>query len=256
MRREIDVLLEPLRQAEAAAEPAYSPPNDIDARIEQKRAEMERTANEFRTSRRLIEGLLAASSTSANITLRDKLNALATDDAKQLALTIDKETAQARAQLNATKARIERDKVESDERSRVALANAQQAVDAERLQHDKDVQEAKSAKVKKALAFFTAKGYYQPYQANGATGLDKTTEAKPISLSKLRQINALDKTNSRSLQFLLDVISTGYDEARPAWPNFQSIANLSAKQTDDLKQIQEYLDRLGPVLVELGMLSP
>jgi hypothetical protein len=257
MRSEIDLLLQPVRDADASPEPAYAPPNELDMRIIDKRKQIDAIANEYRKSRQLIEGLVAASNDVASTTLAEKLDALAAQDAKLEAEKVARETADIRDQLSSTKARAEREKLEAENRQREAAIAAGKLQAEEDRQHATLVAEAKSAKVKTALAFFAAKGYWQPLLTSMGTEvtLQKTTDAQPISLALLRSSNVLDK-NGTSLKLLHTLICRNSDEARSGWPQGQVFDSLSTAKLEELKQIQDYLNRLGPVLVELGLLSP
>lgn len=105
--------------------------------------------------------------------------------------------------------------------------------------------------VKAKLAPFLADGYLQP---DGSTGIKK----QPISLSKLRQVGALNETEE-GLTALIAIGANLDDHVRTRWgfpPNIPALAKDSPADLEKVNAAQKYLIELGDTLVELKMLSP
>jgi hypothetical protein len=119
-------------------------------------------------------------------------------------------------------------------------------------------QEAKDPAIQTLLAPLLAKGHSQP----GST--ERQLEATPVSLSKLRAFGALERSEKGLTQLAragMKKFGTTaalksnplYD--RPEWGYPVSWSKWSQDQRDALLKAQDALNRLGPTLVEMGLLA-
>lgn len=119
-------------------------------------------------------------------------------------------------------------------------------------------QEAQNPETQSLLAPLLAKGYTQPGQN------DRLLDAQPVSFAALRQVGALERTDD-GLFALAKVASkklagkgrtmTNRDWDRPTWGGPESWKDWTNEQRQRLLKAQETLNRLGPTLIELGLLA-
>lgn len=108
---------------------------------------------------------------------------------------------------------------------------------------------ANSTEVQQLLAPFLAQGYSQPEQK-------PSTTRGPVSLAALRSAGALDPTD-KGLRVLHRLgTKKQEDRDRPRWGFASYYERMSAEQRAQLQQAQDYLNDLGAVMVELGLLAP
>lgn len=186
---------------------------------------------------------------------------LADADARiQAMLTV----AQATAQKTIDEAQLTADQMrrESEERQRLAAMDArlkQSANETAEARADQEVrrneeetrkialrEEAMKPEVQALLAPFTAPGYWRP---RGAPSVDK----QPHSLTDLQGYGALDPSLS-GLKNLAEVVRTARDKGRPRLKITTRFYN-DPEQLEQIKEAQRLLRELGPVLVEMGLLS-
>ena len=80
----------------------------------------------------------------------------------------------------------------------------------------------------------------------------------PHSYTQLTSIGALDPTID-GMQKLVNIAHTRTDIVRPRWKFKSNLPTGWRKNPDDIEQVKEaqkLLIELGPVLVEMGLLSP
>jgi hypothetical protein len=119
--------------------------------------------------------------------------------------------------------------------------------------------EAQTAAVKAALAPFITPGMWQVGPGFGPRIISGTTP-RPMSLSALQQSGCLEDS-THGLVRLWYVASSSYDKMRPRWPILGNPRNPTMELQDPnklnrVKTAQDYLNRLGPTMVELGILDP
>jgi hypothetical protein len=108
-------------------------------------------------------------------------------------------------------------------------------------------QKAATPDVQLALAPFITPGYSQ-VQGMGI-------ELKPLSYSALDGAGAL-APDIRGLTHLLTIAWTSKDKVRPRWKLNPTLFTRHPDQIEKVKQAQDLLIELGPVLVEMGQLQP
>ena len=108
-------------------------------------------------------------------------------------------------------------------------------------------EKASDPAVRGKLIPFTTPGYLQ------IDGL--TSEKKPHSFSKMQAFGALEP-NGTGLERLVEIGVTKKDRVRPRWqfkrPNSWKV---EPQELEGVKEVQKLLIELGPVLVEMGLLS-
>lgn len=238
LRSEIQQIADFIRDTLASG--PVSPPTDLKERLSAKRTEIEALLTEYRDSRRQIMALIERSADSAEVTLEQAIQKLALEDAEQRARAVAAEVEDVNRR---------RDELES-ERAREA-AEGRLAQEAEQAEHDENLAEAKSGKVHTALKFFFTPGYLQPC----TNGVERTTKKQPISLSGLQAVGALNDS-TQGIQKLYFVVCHDQDKDRPRWGTETNVEFIDSKEFERLRTAQDYLLRLGDVLVELELLSP
>jgi hypothetical protein len=184
--------------------------------------------------------LIERSTASAPETLNQAIQKLALDDAEKSTRVVAAEIEDVNRRRNELQA----------QRAKEA-AEEKLAREVEQAEHDQKLAEAKSSKVRSSLRFFFTPGYLQPC----ANGVERTPHKKPISLSGLQAVGALDDS-TKGLQKLYFVVCHGQDKDRPRWGTETNVEFIPSKEFERLRTAQNYLRRLGDALVELELLSP
>ncbi len=132
---------------------------------------------------------------------------------------------------------------------------AEAAAEKERLEEEALLARARSAEVQSTLAIFLHKRDVQPQKAGpGSVNFRSTFDAAPMSLSALKGIGALEPT-TEGLKWLARV-GGSRKLSSPRWGVASQPGNWSEDDKKLLKEAQEFLRELGPVLVKDGKLSP
>lgn len=248
--QEIHLILKPIEDALASDAPAHRPSGDVDARLNGYFEKIDNLIKEFAASRRLLEGLAAASKPGSQ-TLQAAIDELARLDAQARAAVVARETAAIRQQADQVEAERQKraiaDNIEQKRRQDAADRQARQAQQA----HDRRLAESQSSDVEATLKYFFTPGYIQPK----GESWEKETELRPYSLSRLRAAGALEPTKT-GLKVLLFFVTTRHEEVRPKWGVISVIDRLSASEMERLKKAQKYLNEYGDVLVERKKLAP
>lgn len=114
---------------------------------------------------------------------------------------------------------------------------------------------ARSAEVQSTLAPFLHSRDIQPEKSSRASvGFETTFESKPMSLSALKGLGALEESTER-LKWLARV-GGHLKLSVPRWGVDSQSNSWSADDKKLLKEAQQLLRELGPILVKEGMLSP
>jgi hypothetical protein len=145
-------------------------------------------------------------------------------------------------------------------------ASQQRALDAERVRAEEEakqqslrekellIERSRSTEVANLLAPFFHPRDVQPKMSGASLRLRKTLETKPMSLSALQAIGALDA----GIDGLKRLASAGGDRelSDPKWSVHSQPGNWSDGDKKMLQDAQRLLVELGPTLVEVGLLSP
>ena len=110
---------------------------------------------------------------------------------------------------------------------------------------------ASTPEVQAKLGPFITPGYSLP---RGKISVEK----KPYSLSVLQGTGALDPSQGGMEKLILIAIDP-LDKLRPRWKRYQGGVREYFKKPDEIERVrdvQNLLIELGPVLVEMGKLSP
>ena len=252
LRREVEEVLSSVRRAAAEDSPADVSSVDTAGFFAERDIEIGKHLADYRKARRLIEGLTAAGPSSGEKTLGEAIQDIEIQDAKEQAELTERETSEARRKLKEANAQAERRKVETELAELESAAQQEKDAAAKKLKHEEDIREAKSQMVRDTLSFFTAKGYYQPSTIPNTHALEQHTEAKPISLTRLRTLGVHVKGDKTARQRLINLLKCNFDDQRGHW---RILGDPTPQQQEQLSRIQDYIARLGPVLVELEMLS-
>lgn len=115
--------------------------------------------------------------------------------------------------------------------------------------HEELKAKARSPEVQALLAPFITPAYSQPGKKTG-------TKKTGVSLSALRATGALRPTVKGLTKLHRLGTKKVEDKERPRWgfPNYMKA--MSPEERDQLQQAQDYLNELGAIMVELGMLAP
>lgn len=254
IRSEVDALIQPIATALAEAKPSFNPGNQITSRLDEKVKQVEALLAQVRTNRLSIKNLVASRqrATPAPLTLAATMEALERADTEAEAETmkvVQRETRESHL------------KELADAKRKVAQAEADQEISEtlraeeaarEKLQHDKDLTEAKSRKVQDAVRYFTTPGYYYPISATNA---QKGVDLKPFSLATIQAMGALEPTEDGLFALLFMLTHYPADDPRPKWGVGGYLRDLRPHEMEKLKYTQDCLRRLGYVLVELKQLE-
>lgn len=115
------------------------------------------------------------------------------------------------------------------------------------------VKEARSSEVTLLLQPFLVPRNLQPRLAGASVQMRRTFEKKPMSLSALQSMGALDQS-VRGLEVMVRVGSHRELDV-PRWEYRPSPRTWSTETQEKLQTAQDLLRRLGPTLVEEGLLS-
>ena len=193
----------------------------------------------------------------ASRTLADQ-TAQAKDQAAQTLAKAEAQRIIDDANREATKIRVDAEDKKAALEREIALKKAgQQTEDAKtKVAVDTAADEARKLELRKKasdpqvqvlLAPFITPGYWQLYE----TGLEK----KPLSLTKLKASGALEPTQKGGSVMAL-IVSTSTDKARPRWDINPKLYTRRPEAIERIRQVQQLLTELGPVLVEMGKLQP
>ena len=217
---------------------------------------------------------------ATSLTLEDAIKAKATAEAAATQQTLADRTAGAKEDANRTRQDAEVRKITEDakreaEKKDMEIAELKAALDRERAQadavrkkkdaeaEDKRLQElaearkielrrkASEAKIQAKLAPFTTPGTFQVQGKKFVRIPDK----KPLSWTQLSAYGALDGSMA-SLQNLVEIATSDHDNDRPRWRLNLKFWSNKSETLEMVKETQQLLNELGPVLVEMKLLEP
>lgn len=163
-------------------------------------------------------------------------------EAKQEAEKIRAEAEEKKAELEMELAIKKADQQTKAAKTKVAVQSA--ADEAQKVQLRK---KASETQVQQKLAPFTTPGYWQL----NTFSLDK----KPMSFSKIQGTGALEATQKGGATMAL-IVSTSADKVRPRWNVNPHLYTKSPAAIEKIREAQQLLIELGPILVEMGKLEP
>lgn len=200
-------------------------------------------------------------------TLQAAMDALTTKEWDERQRIVTEKTVQAEKQATTTiadaqtnqiinQAEIEAErlkKAEDEKRNAHALEMAKKDAD---IEATKLRAEAKTSTVKSALAPFVTPGMWQVSPSFGPRITTGTTP-RPMSFSALQKAGCLEDSTV-GLTKLWHAASSNNDKMRPRWPILRNprVAFQDEQKLNQVKTAQDYLNRLGPSMVELGILDP
>ena len=153
-------------------------------------------------------------------------------------------------------AQIEADRLKKEQEAARKLHELEMAKKEAEIKAAKLRAEAQTAEVKTALRSFISPGRWE-VTPGFSFKLSSDTTPRPMSLSALQKAGCLEDSQ-KGIEKLWFAAACNHDKMRPRWPllrnpekAFQDEAKLK-----QVKTAQDYLIRLGPFLVELGLLQP
>ncbi len=169
--------------------------------------------------------------------------------------TLDEELKEANA--SALVEEIEQRREIAAQRDVERRAKMQELEAKKRLEEERELElerRATSPEIASLLAPFLHSRDVQPRMSGGSLQLRRTFESMPTSLSALRGMGALDKSNDG----LKRLAKAGGDRklSPPKWAVHSQPGNWSQADKTMLQEAQAALVELGPTLVRLGRLSP
>lgn len=253
LRREAAALIAPVRKA--IENDSTTPPSiELVTKLKAKLDEITSGTEEARKPRTQLESMLETArilGKKSDKTLAQALNDYRREHEMKKAAELAKVREQQDAfdiEQAAMKEKREREIARLEERQRQAAEERRRR---DQIEREKEIAEAKSKEVQEALAFFFTPGILQPHGG----GVRNEPEKKPISLTGLRALGALNATHE-GLQALYSVVCHVQDTDRPRWGSETNIEYIQKAEYQRLVKAQDYLSRLGDTLVELGKLSP
>jgi len=213
---------------------------------------------------------------TASPTLEEAIKARATAEAAATQQTLADRTAGAKEDANRTRQDAEVRRITEEAKREAAkkdmeIAELKAALDRERSQadaarkrkdaeaEDKRLQELAEARkielrrkasdpaIQAKLAPFIMPGYWQLQ----GTSLEK----KPLSWTKLQNSGALASTDKGG-SIMATIVSTSTDKVRPRWSINPQLYTRHPDAIERIKEAQQLLTELGPVLVEMKLLEP
>jgi hypothetical protein len=185
----------------------------------------------------------------ANMRLRYQEQKADETRAEKIVADAQREADAIRAKLREEQAQAERDRQEREARLKVEETKTQVAVQQKEDQARTLVlrQKASDPAVQAKLAPFITPGYYQFNTIS--------SEMVPLSYKRLQNSGALNP-GLMGWQKLVSIASDAKDRVRPRWKMSPRSFIKHPDQVETIKEVQELLIELGPVLVEMGLLYP
>ncbi len=218
--------------------------------------------------------------TAASPTLEDAIKAKVTAEAAVAQQTLADRTAGAKEDANRTRHEAEVRNITEEakreaEKKDLEILELKAASDRERIvaeaeqkKKDADAEDQRQKKLREAqmvelrrkasdpaiqskLAFFTTPGTFQVQGKRFVRIPDK----KPLSWTQLSAYGALDGTMA-GLQNLVEIAASDHDTDRPRWRLNLKFWSNKSETLEMVKETQQLLNELGPVLVEMKLLEP
>jgi hypothetical protein len=121
---------------------------------------------------------------------------------------------------------------------------------------EKASDDAKKIELKKKAADPAIQAKLAPFITPGYAQIDGLrSDLKPLSYTALQNSGAL-ANDMRGLGKLVIIAWTSADRVRPRWKMNPQLFNRHPDEIEKVKEVQQLLIELGPVLVEMGKLQP
>lgn len=174
---------------------------------------------------------------------------LAKAEAQRVIDEANREAAKIRAEAEEKKAEVERE---------LALKKAdQQTEDAKtKVKVEQAADEARKVELRKKAADPSVQAKLAPFLTPGYWQLTGTAlEKKPLSYTKLVNCGALEPT-PKGGSTMATIVSTATDRVRPRWKINPKLYTRYPSEIERIKEAQQLLSELGPILVEMKLLEP
>jgi hypothetical protein len=290
IQQQLETLAKPIDDALARDVTTYEPSQDLVALLQQARQTLLADIGAYADGRRRIDALVQQAARElppATFTLKEaiqKLEARETDEqaraivareeaarkkaiedlaqAKEKQIQQQGEDAVKKVEAETAAKKKQNEDAISQEQAKSDLEHAKKAAEEKRIRDEAQKtalrKEAHSDEVQKILAPFITPGFWQP-AGKGPIGKKTTTKAG-VSLKAIIEQGALEQSDSGVAR--LYRIACAPLQDRPLWgarTNDETPAGtlrrLTAEQVEVVKKAQDLLIRLGPTLVEEGLLS-
>lgn len=255
LERIVKELLEPLQKVAENKDDLSATPAGIEQSFEKYRAQAMEAHAALKKLRGRVAAILrkAGSLTPATVTLEQALD----DREASLAEAEVKERTNALAGEREEAARM---RIAAESEALRMKSEQEQAAIRAQAEKDKLIARAKTPEVRRYLATFLAKGYFQPTGSYASIKYERTTEELPVSFTRINSSGSLDKS-IQGLRPLAILASPGFSPPnswhdRPAWQFDLSTFSWSKSDQEFIQRAQDLLRELGPTLVELKMLAP
>jgi len=252
LRESLNTLTGPLKAALGKPDNTYTPTPSFTSQLNQSKEKAALFVTGYEEPTRMIKALLARAQKEGkkgSETLSAAVDQLAADTALKKGQEL---SVQLKAKQEETAKRIADAQQQAvEEKATLAENAAKQDTQIAHEQADKEAltKLAKSPDIQKRLAPFITPGMTQVIPNRSGAIVKVPDEAKPLSFSGLNGKGALAPTDDG--RTILVWIATNNRNDRPKWTK-----PVTSEEWKWVKENQEYLRKLGPVLVELGMLSP
>jgi hypothetical protein len=249
LRESLTTLTKPLKAALGDSDSTYVPKPDFMTQLETYKDKAVFLESSYDEPIRMIKAILARAQKEGKKgtdTLSAAVDQLAADTALEKGQEL---AAQLKAKQEETAKRMgEAQQQTLDDRANLAEKAAKQDSKIAEAQADKEAQIklAKSPDIQKRLAPFITPGMTQI--GRNRTFRNPPNEAHPLSFSDITQVGALTPTDEGRKELVW--IATYYRNDRPKWTK-----PVTSEEWKWVKENQDYLRNLGPILVELGMLA-
>ncbi|MBL9204273.1 MAG: hypothetical protein JNN01_04265 [Opitutaceae bacterium] len=281
--------LEALRRTEAqvvaATNTVYQPEGSL---VEDTKATAKWAKDELEGAQRvsiILESLIGEGrggtpgtlpSTAEAQTLQTAMKRLEEKDAAAARTTLSEETTKAKeegvkeradaeadrireeARRDAARIRAEADELKAEVERELASKKANEVKQTAKLKVEMEtaVDEARRIELRKKAADPQIQAKLAPFITPGYWQLNEfTLELKPLSYTKLRNVGALEPT-IKGGALLAKIVSSIHDKVRPRWKIGTQTYMRQPAQIERIKETQQLLTELGPVLVEMKLLEP
>lgn len=281
LRRAAADLAAPVRASQGNPKDGSNPSDLVTAELDRLATQLAGAKRAWEQDRRAVDAIVADAKRgphpAAARTLDAAVRADAEAEALALATATEKERARVRAEMKERQVKeagelerkVEEAKLEKLRSTRLAEAGrirtdaeitSEKGKDANaeekaKLERERLLKKARTPEVKQVLAPLLAPGYHQPFRYKaGALGLERTTTKQPVSLSRLQEAGALERTMA-GLGELADIVGSKTDDVRPRLKLPDYTSWWSSAQQEKIQKVQDLLIELGPTLVEEGLLA-
>lgn len=281
MRRAANDLIAPVRASQSNAKDGSNPSELVSGELDRLATQLAGLKRVWEQDRRTVDAVVADAKRgghpAAAQTLDQAVRADAEAEALALATATEKERARVRAELRERQVKEAGELERRVEEAKLEKLRAIRLAEAGRIQTDADItkekgkdaaadekakaererllKKAQSPEVRQVLAPFLTPGYHQPHRSSGgALFVVRSAKKQPVSLGKLQEAGALERTID-GLRELATVSGSKDDDARPRLKLPDYTSWWSSAQQEKIQQVQDLLIELGPVMVEEGLLA-